>query len=712
MRAMGPAWLARRAGYAFQLRSGWTQRRLPATTWATQPLENFLVDRTLASAEAYREYRRSRAPRFFFRPDDREAYQSHFARWDGEQSPLEEAGQVAEGQFKYFDRTMACIGFPPAWHRNPFTGEQVPMDRHWSRIGDFGQGDIKIIWEPNRFGFAYALVRAYWRTSDEQYAELFWQLIEDWQLRNPPQQGVNWKCGQEASLRVMAWCFGLYGFMNSPATTAQRVSTLAQMVALSGQRIEANLGYALSQHNNHGISEGVGLWTIGALFPELCPAEKWRETGRRVLENEGRALIYEDGSFSQHSVVYHRLMLHDYLWALRLGDVLGQPFSSALKQRIGQAGAFLYQLQDEVTGGVPYYGQTDGALILPLNNCGYRDFRPVVQATHYLASGERCHEPGAWDEDLLWLYGPEALASPLRAPARHDLQAEDGGYYTLRSDNGFAFTRCVSSFRHRPGQADMLHVDLWWRGHNVACDAGTYSYNAPDPWDNALAGTAYHNTVTVDGKDQIERAGKFLWLPWLHGKVRFSARAENGCLAYWEGEHDGYKRLKPAVRHRRAVLRLGDEHWLIVDAVESAGTHDYRLHWLLADWPHRWEADAGRLALTTPAGAYFVQAATLAGDPAYSLVRANTDTPRGWRAPYYGYREAALSFAVTLRATSAHFWTLLGPRPCEVVSGPALQEIRAESWQATIRYGTDPGAALMASIQVQGTVEGELRPGR
>jgi len=73
------------------------------------------------------------------------------------------------------------------------------------------------------------LLRAYWRTGDESYAELFWRLVEDWRIQNPPQQGANWKCGQETSLRVMAWCFGLYGFCAATATTAERVVALAQM---------------------------------------------------------------------------------------------------------------------------------------------------------------------------------------------------------------------------------------------------------------------------------------------------------------------------------------------------------------------------------------------------------------------------------------------------------------------------------------------------
>ena len=132
-----------------------------------------------------------------------------------------------------------------------------------------------------RFGFVFQLVRAYWRIGDESLAEYFWQLVEDWRAHNPPQAGVNWKCGQEASLRVMAWCFGLWGFAEAAASSAERIARLAQMLAVSGQRISSNLRYALSQRNNHGISEAAGLWTLGTLFPELRQAAGWRPSHLR-----------------------------------------------------------------------------------------------------------------------------------------------------------------------------------------------------------------------------------------------------------------------------------------------------------------------------------------------------------------------------------------------------------------------------------------------
>ncbi len=728
----GSDWLMYRAGYAARKRLGFMRKKLPATTWDAQPLESFLNDAALAQGERYQDFRRFQAPDFFFNASSRPFFQPHFAAWDKAitRTPIQLSEQLAGGEMLYFERTLAQTGFPPDWYANPFTGKRAPADLHWSEIEDFDYGDIKIIWEPSRFALAYRLVRAYWRTGDEGFGELFWQAFEDWREQNPPQLGANWKCGQETAFRVMAWCFALYGFLDGRATTASRLVKLGQAIAVSGRRIEANLDYALSQRNNHGISEGLGLWTIGALFPEFHSAQRWKNLGCEILESQARELIYTDGAFSQHSLNYQRLMLHDYLWAIRLGEILGEPFTGELRARIGAAGNFLFQLQDRVSGRLPNYGHNDGALVLPLNNCDYQDFRPVIQATNYLSEQKRVYEAGQWDEDLLWLFGRAALDAPLEEKSQTDFKAEPGGYYTLRSNEGFVFTRCAS-FRHRPAQADLLHVDLWWRGQNIATDAGTFSYQAPAPWDNALGSSAYHNTVTVDACDQMERLGKFLWLPWARGQASQWLHSQAGHLAYFEGAHQGYARLKPAVRYRRAIARLG-EHWLVLDDLQSPAAHHYRLHWLLVDAPFECDETAcgrdetifggaatGRtIKLHTPAGLYYVQTMVFDGEADYSTVRADAASPRGWRAPYYQSREPALSLAIATTASAARFLSFFGPTPVLLKPEASLLHIENEGWQASVNLQTGAPAAaadqptpLITSLVMSGAIADRLEIG-
>ena len=697
---LGPRWLAYRGAYATAGRIGLTQARIPATRWDDQPLRDMLQPGVPAEPEEYMDYRRTAKPRFFFSPQDRTIFKDMFAAWDTEGSPGTLADDIAMGYFTYFNHKREYLGIPPSWRADPFSGRQYPSDKHWSRIDDFAQGDIKVVWEPNRFGFFYTLVRAYWRTNDPSYPELFWRLVEDWIDQNPPQRGVNWKCGQEISIRVMAWVFGLYGFLDAPATTPIRLTRLAQALAVSGQRIYANVNYALSQRNNHGIIEGLGLFTLGMLFPEFTYAGTWQSRGRAILESLGRSLIYDDGAFSQHSFNYQRLMLHGYLWCMRLAELNNQPFRTGLKEQVARSCKLLYQVQDVNTGRTPNYGHNDGALILPLNSCTYMDYRPVIQAMQYYITQHRCFPPGPWDEDLLWLFGPEALSSTIDQPERMDCEFVASGYYTVRSPDGFAFIRCAE-FKDRPAQADLLHVDLWWKGINMALDPGTYGYNAEPPWDNSLGDTTYHNTVTVDGLDQMRRLGRFLWLPWIKGSVR--RRDGSAPKQYWEGSHDGYERLPDPVTYRRSLIHLGDDYWLICDCLYSYSTHSYRLHWLLGDFPFLFDDQSGIAELSTQHGSYGIRMGALHQQPVFSIIRADPYSPRGWYSPLYLDRQPALSIDACITAKDVLFWTVLGPQPLNVEPGNSGLSITTPGFHSYIHFshdGIDGRDRLIASVEL------------
>lgn len=660
---LGPSWVAYRTSQALRAKLGHYERILPLRI--LPDLRDVIDDGFPADPQQYLVGRRLHSANFFFVPADRALFAPLLKQCWPASAAANRAESLLAGDFSFFNSRVARAGFPPDWHRNVFSAQAAPKEPHWSRISDFAFGDIKLIWELNRFSSVFTLVRAYWRTGDERYAEGFWQLIESWAAENPPNAGANWKCGQECSLRVMAWIFGFYGFLDAAATTPLRAGLFARLIAASGERIAAHIGYALSQRNNHGVSEAAGLWTIGLLFPELKHASVWRDTGRNHLEQLGRELIYDDGAFSQHSANYHRVMLHAYLWSIRLGELNNKPLSSELLSRVARAGDFLFQIQDETTGKVPRYGQNDGALILPLNDCPDEDYRPVINGISYLSSRKARYAPGPWTEDLLWIFGTESLHASVTTEPRVDFDAPLGGCRTLRSPLGFAFIRCPR-FRDRPAQADALHVDLWWRGINIAIDPGTFSYNAPPPWNNPLAGTAFHNTVTVDQRDQMDRVSKFLWLPWLKTNTGVASPHLTKAPAdfgYWEGAHDGYHRLTPPASHHRAVLRLPGEAWLIVDRLASSVPREYRLHWLLPNAPHQSSPD-GRLRLLFPQAPiepYYVN--VLAQPNCKSNIQiADSDSPRGWFAPHYFDRQPAISFSATVSSTNAWFCSLFAPQ--------------------------------------------------
>jgi hypothetical protein len=676
-RFFGFSWLWRRCVYTIKLRGGWFLVRTPAKKWEDLAAKDNAAK--CSSGEAL--LLRLRADEsFFFSTQDIVDARHLFIRLNAgsPRNAVQEADAVLDGCFRYFDFHRFQLGFPPDWSYNPFTESVFPRG-HWSKTDDFRQGDIKGVWELNRCGFVFTLARAFSQTRQDKYAQAFWRLLEDWQENNPPNSGPNWKCGQEVSLRVMAWCFGLFVFLDHPETTPLRVSRLVQMLDASGERIAANISYAVQQKNNHGLSEAAGLWTIGVLFPELQRSKKWRTLGARLLEKQTLALFYNDGAFAQHSVVYHRLALHIWIWVLRLAEIHDVVFNPAVKSRLEQATRFLYQLHDKAGGEVPFYGLNDGSDILPLHPCGYHDFRPVLQAAHYQLFGARCCASGPWDELALWLYGLPALQAPVEKPVRENFQAREGGYYILRGDESHLFTRCAR-FKHRPGQADLLHVDLWWRGQNIATDAGVFSYNAPVPWDASLSETAFHNTVSVDGRGQMERLDRFIWLPWVKGTVTMERQAQH--LTYWQGRHDGFQRLQAPVAYYRAIVRMPEDCWLIIDKVSSRTTHAYRLHWLFKDFSFSRQGDRS-LKLHTAQGDYFVSCGEWTGQQLGSrLSRAEENSAPGWRSRYYYHREPALSLTLSCEANTALFWTMFSSKPATV--SPEFY-IDAGSWQVQLK---------------------------
>lgn len=656
LRSHGIRWLLFRVTYALRKRTGYIRTQMPQYKWEDRPLEIWLKKSIPSDPQSYFEWRKKNSPKFFF--DTVRAEQGHGAveaPWDQQQA-IDEANRTLSGELKYFSRTWYRTGFPPDWHRDPVTGIRLDSQKHWSELSDDADVDIKFIWEPSRFGMVYTLVRAYASSRDEKYAEAFWDLIQAWAESNHPNTGPNWMDGQEAALRLMAWTFGYYEFYNSPSTTPERVAQFTVMVAAHAERIYKNIDYAISTHSNHTISEAFGLWLVGLLFPELKDSTKYFDLGKRLLEQEAATQIFPDGGYSMYSLNYHRFILHLYLYAIRLAEINHFPLSTKLHRSISSSIDYLSHLIDPKTGEMPLYGSNDGALVLPLNNCDFTDYRPLLQLGSCITKKQLPFEPGPWDEDTFWLCGENSL-SPIRLTPTN-ASFPHAGTHLLHSSNSGAILRCIDH-RSRPSHADQLHVDLWMHGHNIAIDAGTYLYSGSDIWRNGLAHTSVHNTVTVDHIDQMKMLTRFTWTNWSHGKVL--RHDEN----LWQGEHDGYKRLTDPVNHKRTVRSLGDDRWLVVDHLTAKERHHYALHWLLCDGEYGIQEPENGIWLklsesNLPNSKIVVQMGLFQGNGNFSVVRTDPSSTRGWRSQYYGEKEPAISLMLETDQPQVMFWSFFG----------------------------------------------------
>ena len=631
--------------HSAQRRAGILKLRMPAWSWDKRPLGSWLCKGVPSEPSSYRELRERQDRRFFFPLGDLPRLNRDWTR-----SPQQEAQDVLRGKFRYFSSRVGDLGFPePNWLENPFTGQTKTNESHWCDQATFdpAEGDIKYFWEPSRFSWAYALVRAYAVHRDERYAEAFWQLVESWCRSNPPNRGPNWACGQEIAVRVLACTFALQAFWNSPASTPQRVASLVCLLAGSAERIAANIHSARAQMGNHATSEAAGLYTVGVLFPELSGADRWRRLARWVLEDEVRHFNWADGSYTQHSMNYHRVMLHAYAWCLRLGELNGEQFSDFLIERMRSSWQFLYQLQESTDGRTPNYGPNDGALILPLNDCDYLDYRPVIGLMRYVLDRKRTYESGPWDEDLVWLCGEAAADAPAKPPERRSLEFLVGGYFSLRNESSWGMVRC-HTYRNRPNQADMLHMDLWYKGINVLRDSGTFSYYDPEEgWHTYFVSTFAHNTVVLGDVDQMVKGSRFRWYSLV--RSRFIRHDKRCNVELWQGEHFGYRRLPSRCVHRRTICQIQDRYWLIVDDILGCGAEKARLYWHMADAP--FTAEANRVCLQTPAGPVDLGVWTNGQNMELQVDRGVDGQERmGWQSLYYGLRTATPSMCASLRA--------------------------------------------------------------
>jgi hypothetical protein len=496
---------------------------------------------------------------------------------------IQQAKEIVQGRIRLFGSHLAPLELAPP-----------PELAHWTAYErgkqSFDVQDVKTIWEPARLGWAFTLGRAYLLTGDESYAQSFWKHAETFLDANPAYLGPNWFSGQEVALRILAFVFAFQVFSHSNHSTGKRKERLSEAVAQHATRIPLTLVYAKAQNNNHLLTEAAGLYTAGLSLPEHPASERWRYLGWRIFNQALQTQISAEGTYIQHSANYHRLMLQTLLWVNSLtidGNTL-QPLPGRSRKQGVAAVDWLMALIDPDSGRVPNLGPNDGAYILPLTTCPFNDYRPVLQTAASTFLGVRPFPPGPLDEMALWL-GREATSGKGREFTLGPQAPVLGEPHVLKNDElgSWAYLR-AARYSSRPGHADQLHFDLWWRGINVALDPGTYQYNAKPPWDNSLARTEVHNTVCINGKDQMKRAGRFLWLDWAQAQILEHQRAEDGSLISLTAQHDGYRH--DGVIHQRGAC-IQEHGWQVQDELLPVRNTEHgeiilaRLHWLLPDLP-------------------------------------------------------------------------------------------------------------------------------
>ena len=398
--------------------------------------------------------------------------------------------------------------------------------------------------------------------------------LSDWCKNNPSYMGVNWKCAQEASIRIIHLAI-------SAKVLDQKImlDDLKNLIIAHLKRISSSTTYALSQENNHITSEAAALY-IGGLWcleNNIQKGQQWKSQGRSLLEKSVFKLVDKDGGFSQYSVNYHRLFL-DTISSVEIIRLWfeDESFTNTYYNKIRKSTLWLYALVNSENGDAPNIGANDGSNLLAASSHDYRDYRPSVQLAMVLFRSRIAYPIGVGINFFLRLN--DILLPTKKIQKAKSQNFTDSGLFVLKNKSVSVYLK-YPKYKFRPKHCDALHMDFWIGTKNIFRDCGTYKYNSSFENNFNFSGVKYHNTIQFDNREQMPSLGRFLRGEWLNSQdVLFEKKSKSEVFARasyrdWKGSY-----------HKREV-QLIDRKLVIKDTIKGF-KKNATLRWnlLKANW--------------------------------------------------------------------------------------------------------------------------------
>ena len=582
--------------------------------------------------------------------------QQNFPQWIDR--AVEEAERLCRHEITLLGYGPVRLGDEIDWHRDPVTGG-IWERRFWADyrpVHDSGGRDSKIIHELNRHQHLPRLAKAYLLTGDERYANEAVAQLNSWIDQNPPGRGINWKSSLEIGIRAISWLWTIFPLLRSRSfdeTSARRIgdSLFAQL-----EHVHRYTSLFTSP-NTHLIGEAAALFVAGLVFRDQKRPAAWLRSAGVILAETAEEQILQDGVYGELSSCYHCYALDFYLQAMVLAEQNGLPFPEPVSRKVPGMLQFLMHLT-RPDGTLPLLGDDDGGRALALDRRDYRSFQDGLCLGAILyRRGDFKHQAGAFCEEALWMLGKDGWEVYRQLGAEKPTETRAcfprAGYDVQRSGWGPLDSHMVFDcgglgiLTGAHAHADALSVTLFSRGRELLVDPGTYVYNCAPEWRGYFRSTRAHNTVTIDDRDQADQGGTFRWNT--EYQTRVTTEPALSGAGYIEAEHDGYRRLPHGVIHRRRLLHVAPESWIVVDDFRGSGEHTLDFHYHFApdiEVSALEREDARILVRANPAGLLLCLFATQPFASA-ELIRGETAPIGGWASRGYGEKQPC----TTLRAT-------------------------------------------------------------
>ena len=572
---------------------------------------------------------------------------------------VEAADRLMRGEWEILGVARTDIARPD-WFHDPVTGRRSDPGRYAFRINQRSEeqvGNIKQVWEVNRLQHLTLLAGAWYLTGEDAYAERAAEQLRSWWQENPFLSGVNWTSGIEVGIRLInfVWIRRLLDEWAKIGDLFERNDLALRQIRWHQQYLAAFESRG-SSANNHVIAEAAGQLAASCAFPWFRESSRWRKQSAQLLERELAHNTSPSGINRELASDYHGFVAELGYFAALEAVAAGFPLSDS-------AWRLLCAMTDAMTALVDSYCQpprqadSDEGRVVLLDFPAHNRW-PALLAIGAALFGEMDWWPPTPANASSVLVG--ALAGGQRqVPGRPDQRPTrfaDAGITILRTTSASSpeiWCRCdggphgfltIAAHAH----ADALSVEVRYAGVDVLADPGTYCYHGEPAWRSYFRSTIAHNTVEIAGQNQSKEGGPFLWLR--HAHSRETEVADDGSVASWSAEHDGYLSLNPPARHRRSVrLDRVSRAMDIIDEIQG-GDHEVRLAFHFGPAVHAelrdssvvlsWPAPAAPAGPSSRPGAAWLE---LPPELQWSLHRGETDPILGWYSHGLGRRVPAFT---------------------------------------------------------------------
>ena len=503
------------------------------------------------------------------------------------------AENLLQHRYSYLALGEIDLGAKINWNREYKRGIDTPllfgprMDYRDSK----SYGDFKYFWELPRLQHLITLAKAYYLTGGEKYAKETVSQIRDFIEQSPYLLGVNWIMPMEASIRLISISW-VTAFIKEYLKRDKHACSLIENIARAHVDYVTKNFSAYSSANNHLIAEAAGVFIASICFSKLDGMTKHKRNTYDILCREIVRQFYPDGVNREQTTHYHIACYNCFLLAALLGKSNGLDFPFEYWKILESSANFICLLANE-DNSIPYIGDSDDGRTIVLADTENNPVQALLATAAVLFNRSDFKAKAKdFDEMSFWLFGKNGKAlfdmmACTGEPTVKSAKFDEGGYYVLRS-SGSVHTKLI--FDCGPlgfgtiaahGHADSLSFILYAHKQQFFIDPGTYTFIADNPYRNYFRSTAAHNTIVVDGQDQSQMVGPFLWTHKANSFVEEWISNEHRDKI--TGKHDGYHRLRDPVTHRRTIELDKDKAIIsISDHIEARAKHRITQYFHLA----------------------------------------------------------------------------------------------------------------------------------